>query len=66
MGIKIAIINGVKISEGKMQAVEINARANCSKLGEQISLQVLGEDTCIRVPVKDIEELIAAARKGKK
>lgn len=66
MGIKNKKINGVKISDGRMQSVEIDVRANCSKQGEQLSFQVEGEESVIRVLVKDIEELIAAARKGKK
>lgn len=66
MGIKIGIINGVKTSEGRMHPVAIDAKANCSKQGEMISLQIIGDDHSIRVPVKDVEELIAGARKGRK
>lgn len=66
MGIKIGIINGVKTSEGRMHAVPIDVKANCSKQGEMISFQIVGDDQSIRVPVKAIEELIAGARKGKK
>lgn len=66
MGIKIGIISGVKISEGRMLAVEIDAKANCSKQGEMISLQIIGDDHSIRVSIKDVEELIAGARKGRK
>jgi len=66
MGIKVKIISGVRVSNGRMQAVVIDAKANCSKLGEQVSFKVLGEEETLRVPVGDILDLIEAARKGVK